>query len=91
MSLPDDTVLEELIRAIQRRRDQREPLYCSLPCAAVDICWVLHSNVGDIANLTFNKNYDMFIEYLQFDSRTPLKETGIKEVHGTHHLITKTK
>lgn len=85
LTFPDDAVLEDLFYRINILGDERVPFYSGIPIKSEDSVWTLQSNVGDLARLTYDKHFTMFVEYLMFDARTELRNTGIKAVYGTRH------
>lgn len=76
ISLPDDSVLEDLVNKILSTRIDQ---YSGIAYTGGKSRWALEANIGIIAYVCDDGERK---EYPQWDRQTPLKDLGIKKVYG---------
>ena len=77
LKFKDTATLKELLEIITSNKTKR-----SLAFTGPKTEWTIKSNIGDIAVITVDKDYNWVSNYLNYSQDTKLKELSIEYIRG---------
>ena len=73
----EEATLEDLLKRITSVKFER-----SLAFTGPSTHWIIKSNIGDLAEITVDKDYKWIYNYISYNSNTKLKELNIDYIRG---------
>ena len=77
LKFKDDATLKDLLDIITSTKFER-----SLAFTGSSTHWIIKSNIGDLAEITVDKDYKWVFNYLNYNSNTKIKELNIEYIKG---------